>query len=99
VYGDKQQSIFNNNKKKKKMGGRGRGRGNRSPTQRKHFRDGRENVWKRHKSDSASSDPNSNRNSENKTHWQPFTTQSPGFDEYYEVILASLLVNKEWFFV
>jgi len=81
------------------MGGRGRGRGNRSPTQRKHFRDGRENVWKRHKSDSASSDPNSNRNSENKTHWQPFTSQNPGFDEYNEVILASLLVNKEWFFV
>ncbi|KAL9393521.1 hypothetical protein Peur_012806 [Populus x canadensis] len=72
----------------------GRGRGNRSPTQRKHFRDGRENVWKRHKSDSASSDPNSNRNSENKTHWQPFTTQNPGFDEYYEE--QGIVTPEEW---
>eukprot|EP00258_Populus_trichocarpa_P041902 XP_024457921.1 tRNA (cytosine(34)-C(5))-methyltransferase [Populus trichocarpa] len=72
----------------------GRGRGNRSPTQKKHFRDGRENVWKRHKSDSASSDPNSNRNSENKTHWQPFTTQNPGFDEYYEE--QGIVTPEEW---
>ena len=57
---------------------------NRSRTQRKHFPDGREIVWKCHKSDSASSDPKNNSNSENKTHWQPFTTQNPGFDEYYK---------------
>ena len=69
----------------------GRGRGSRSRTQRKHFRDGRENVWKRPKSDSASSDPNSNNNSENKTHWQPFSTQNPAFDEYYKVTLAFIL--------
>ncbi|KAJ6929290.1 hypothetical protein NC652_013233 [Populus alba x Populus x berolinensis] len=72
----------------------GRGRGNRSRTQIKHFRDGRENVWKRHKSDSASSDPNSNRNSENKTHWQPFSTQNPGFDEYYKE--QGIVTPEEW---
>ncbi|KAL3591560.1 hypothetical protein D5086_010200 [Populus alba] len=72
----------------------GRGRGNRSRTQRKHFRDGRENVWKRHKSDSASSDPNSNRNSDNKTHWQPFSTQNPGFDEYYKE--QGIVTPEEW---
>lgn len=72
----------------------GRGRGSRSRTQRKHFRDGRENVWKRPKSDSASSDPNSNNNSENKTHWQPFATQNPAFDEYYKE--QGIVTAEEW---
>ncbi|KAJ6917002.1 hypothetical protein NC652_019411 [Populus alba x Populus x berolinensis] len=72
----------------------GRGRGSRSRTQRKHFRDGRENVWKRPKSDSASSDPNSNNNSENKTHWQPFSTQNPAFDEYYKE--QGIVTAEEW---
>lgn len=63
-------------------------------TQRKHFRDGRENVWKRPKSDIASSDPNSNNNSENKTHWQPFATQNPAFDEYYKE--QGIVTAEEW---
>ncbi|XVF17295.1 hypothetical protein REPUB_Repub10bG0107400 [Reevesia pubescens] len=58
------------------MGGR---RGSR--TQRKHFKQSRENVWKRPKTDS-SSDPN-NPNSNNPA-WQPFATQNPSFDEYYK---------------
>lgn len=60
------------------MGGR---RGSR--TQRKHFKQSRENVWKRPKTES-SSDPN-NPNSNNHA-WQPFATQNPSFDEYYKVI-------------
>lgn len=64
-----------------KMGGRGRSR-----TQRKHFRQGRENVWKRSKSDSQQEDDNENTNAEkSKTHWEPFATQNAGFDDYYKV--------------
>ncbi|KAF9678893.1 hypothetical protein SADUNF_Sadunf07G0083500 [Salix dunnii] len=72
----------------------GRGRGSRSRTQRKHFRDGRENVWKRPKSDGTSSDPNSNSNSENKTHWKPFSTQNSAFDEYYKE--QGIVTTEEW---
>ncbi|KAJ6740872.1 hypothetical protein OIU79_000898 [Salix purpurea] len=72
----------------------GRGRGSRSRTQRKHFRDGRENVWKRSKSDSTSSDPNGNSNSENKTHWKPFSTQNSAFDEYYKE--QGIVTAEEW---
>ncbi|KAF2283956.1 hypothetical protein GH714_017571 [Hevea brasiliensis] len=72
------------------MGG-GRGRGNRSRTQRKHFRDGRENVWKRAKSHS-SSDPN-NTSTDNPT-WQPFATQNQAFDEYYKE--QGIVASEEW---
>ncbi|KAK6258844.1 hypothetical protein SCA6_013318 [Theobroma cacao] len=68
------------------MGGR---RGSR--TQRKHFKESRENVWKRPKTDS-SSDPN-NPNS-NNTAWQPFATQNPSFDEYYKE--QGLVSPEEW---
>ncbi|KAF2292978.1 hypothetical protein GH714_034525 [Hevea brasiliensis] len=72
------------------MGG-GRGRGKRSRTQRKHFRDGRENVWKRPKFDS-SSDPN-NTTTNNPT-WQPFATQNQAFDEYYKE--QGIVAPEEW---
>ncbi|KAJ9170386.1 hypothetical protein P3X46_018498 [Hevea brasiliensis] len=72
------------------MGG-GRGRGKRSRTQRKHFRDGRENVWKRPKFDS-SSDPN-NTTTNNPT-WQPFATQNQAFDEYYKE--QGIVAREEW---
>ncbi|OMO73060.1 Bacterial Fmu (Sun)/eukaryotic nucleolar NOL1/Nop2p [Corchorus olitorius] len=68
------------------MGGR---RGSR--TQRKHFKQSRENVWKRPKTDS-SSDPN-NPNS-NTHHWQPFATQNPSFDEYYKE--QGIVPPEEW---
>ncbi|OMO56157.1 Bacterial Fmu (Sun)/eukaryotic nucleolar NOL1/Nop2p [Corchorus capsularis] len=68
------------------MGGR---RGSR--TQRKHFKQSRENVWKRPKTDS-SSDPN-NPNS-NSHHWQPFATQNPSFDEYYKE--QGIVPPEEW---
>ncbi|KAK8484227.1 hypothetical protein V6N11_024360 [Hibiscus sabdariffa] len=68
------------------MGGR---RGSR--TQRKHFKQNRENVWKRPKTDS-SSDPN-NPNSNNPP-WQPFATQNPSFDEYYKE--QGIVSPDEW---
>lgn len=61
------------------MGGGGReGRSYRSRTQRKHFKQSRENVWKRSKSDPDSTDGHA-------SPWQPFATQNPSFDEYYKV--------------
>nr|KJB18229.1 hypothetical protein B456_003G041000 [Gossypium raimondii] len=68
------------------MGGR---RGSR--TQRKHFKQSRENVWKRPKTES-SSDPN-NPNSNNPA-WQPFATQNPSFDEYYRE--QGIVSPEEW---
>ncbi|CAK8578775.1 unnamed protein product [Lathyrus sativus] len=68
------------------MGGRGRSR-----TQRKHFRDNRENVWKRSKPD-----PDSSLSSDKTqtTHWAPFATQNPSFDSYYK---EQLIVDpQEW---
>ncbi|XP_062099920.1 uncharacterized protein LOC133805778 [Humulus lupulus] len=66
--------------------GRGRAR-----TQRKHFKDKRENVWKRPKSDPSSDVNNDNDNgnggsngNNGGTHWEPFATQNPGFDLYYK---------------
>lgn len=73
------------------MGGGGGGRG-RSRTQRKHFKQSRENVWKRPKSDPSSEDNNNNNNSGNDNrdpHWQPFATQNPAFDEYYKVLYGN----------
>lgn len=58
------------------MGGRGR----RSRTQRKHFKDGRENVWKRPRSDAQQQDEFNA-----KKHWEPFATQNASFDAYYKV--------------
>ncbi|KAJ8769563.1 hypothetical protein K2173_005166 [Erythroxylum novogranatense] len=66
------------------MGG---GRGHRSRTQRKHFRDGRENVWKRSKSDNSSS-------AVDNPPWQPFATQNPAFDEYYKE--QGIVAIEEW---
>ncbi|XVF61574.1 hypothetical protein PTKIN_Ptkin08bG0140900 [Pterospermum kingtungense] len=68
------------------MGGR---RGSR--TQRKHFKESRENVWKRRRTDS-STDPQ-NPNSDNQA-WQPFATQNPSFDEYYKE--QRIVSPEEW---
>lgn len=67
------------------MGGRGRSR-----TQRKHFRQNRENVWKRSRHDDSGEkqqDSVTTTNDDNKEqrHWEPFATQNPAFDEYYKV--------------
>lgn len=60
-------------------GGRGGGRGGGARTQRKHFQQSRENVWKHPKPD-----PSSQNGDDNPT-WTPFATQNPAFDEYYKV--------------
>ncbi|PIN09085.1 tRNA cytosine-5-methylases and related enzymes of the NOL1/NOP2/sun superfamily [Handroanthus impetiginosus] len=71
------------------MGGRGRSR-----TQRKHFRQSRENVWKRPKSDdSTNATPDDANNNSNST-WEPFATQNPAFDEYYKV--QEIVSPEEW---
>lgn len=70
--------------KRKKMGGGGRGGRNRARTQRKHFRENRENVWKRSRHESSDSNTNSG--------WEPFATQNPAFDEYYKVSYVDVLV-------
>lgn len=60
----------------------GRGRGG-SRTQRRHFRQNRENVWKRTKPDPSSDNENNGRDPS----WQPFATQNPAFEEYYKVYI------------
>ncbi|XP_047971927.1 RNA cytosine-C(5)-methyltransferase NSUN2-like [Salvia hispanica] len=73
------------------MGGRGRSR-----TQRKHFSQNRENVWKRSKSDASATDTpaDNNNNNAGKSHWEPFKTQNPAFDEYYKE--QGIVSSEEW---
>ncbi|XP_043689984.1 RNA cytosine-C(5)-methyltransferase NSUN2-like [Telopea speciosissima] len=61
------------------MGGR-RGR-----TQRKHFRQPRENVWKKNRSDNPSSESST---------WEPFATQNLAFEEYYRE--QGIVPDEEW---
>ncbi|KAK4840171.1 hypothetical protein QYF36_001490 [Acer negundo] len=70
------------------MGGGGggkEGRSHRSRTQRKHFKQSRDNVWKRSKSDPSSTE---------HSPWQPFATQNPSFDEYYKE--QGIVAAEEW---
>jgi multisite-specific tRNA:(cytosine-C5)-methyltransferase len=62
-------------------GGRKRGR-----TQRRHFKQGRENVWK-HNTQRPTAAAGAERGEGNAT-WQPFATENPGFEEYYKVRLS-----------
>ncbi|KAL3630209.1 hypothetical protein CASFOL_023193 [Castilleja foliolosa] len=72
------------------MGGRGRSR-----TQRKHFRQSRENVWKRSKSDdSANATPDGDAGNIRNQGWEPFATQNPAFDEYYKE--QEIVSADEW---
>ncbi|KAL6575929.1 hypothetical protein OROHE_000400 [Orobanche hederae] len=72
------------------MGGRGRSR-----TQRKHFRQSRENVWKRPKSDdSANATPDGDARNSRYPGWEPFATQNPAFDEYYKE--QEIVSADEW---
>lgn len=66
------------------MGGRGRSR----RTQRKHFRDGRENVWKNNNKKPEKEEEKENNNKE-AVHWQPFAIENAAFDEYYKVTNSS----------
>ncbi|XP_039127311.1 RNA cytosine C(5)-methyltransferase NSUN2 [Dioscorea cayenensis subsp. rotundata] len=75
-------------------GGHKRGR-----TQRKHFKQSKENVWKyKNGSDEASkktrsSDP-SDENPNPNPSWQPFATQNTGFEEYYKA--QGIVPENEW---
>lgn len=69
------------------MGGAGRSR-----TQRKHFRQNRQNVWKRSKSDPDPSSLSSDK--PQTTHWTPFETQNPSFDSYYKE--QRIVDPQEW---
>ncbi|KAG6518801.1 hypothetical protein ZIOFF_022282 [Zingiber officinale] len=65
-------------------GGRKRGR-----TQRRHFKQGRENVWKYGNKEARPDDPSA-ADKPNPT-WQPFATQNANFDEYYKVYSQHIL--------
>ncbi|KZV53762.1 tRNA (cytosine(34)-C(5))-methyltransferase [Dorcoceras hygrometricum] len=69
------------------MGGRGRSR-----TQRKHFHQSRENVWKRPKSDGSTVGTSDDVKRDNP--WEPFTAENPGFDEYYKE--QEIVPSEEW---
>ncbi|KAL0285228.1 UNVERIFIED_CONTAM: RNA cytosine-C(5)-methyltransferase NSUN2 [Sesamum angustifolium] len=71
------------------MGGRGRSR-----TQRKHFRQSRENVWKRPKSDDATNATPDDANNGRDPAWEPFATQNLAFDEYYKE--QEIVPAEEW---
>ncbi|XP_042469694.1 uncharacterized protein LOC122052297 [Zingiber officinale] len=68
-------------------GGRKRGR-----TQRRHFKQGRENVWKYGNKEARPDDP-STADKPNPT-WQPFATQNANFDEYYKE--QHIVPEDEW---
>ncbi|PKA65867.1 multisite-specific tRNA:(cytosine-C5)-methyltransferase [Apostasia shenzhenica] len=75
------------------MGGQKRGR-----TQRRHFRHGRENVWKygnkktRPEEERTTEDPHADPNP--NPSWEPFATRNSAFDEYYKG--QGILSEEEW---
>ncbi|CAH9084943.1 unnamed protein product [Cuscuta europaea] len=76
------------------MGGRGRSR-----TQRKHFRQSRDNVWKRGKFDSSQPSDSSTtsdvrENNGKNISWEPFATKNTAFDEYYKE--QGIVSVEEW---
>ncbi|KAL8265684.1 hypothetical protein R6Q59_003028 [Mikania micrantha] len=71
--------------RKEEMGGRGRSR----RTQRKHFRDGRQNVWKTNKTEE-----NGSNNDQESVHWKPFAAENAAFDEYYKE--QGIVSPEEW---
>lgn len=70
----------------------------RGRTQRRHFREGRENAWKygskktRSDEDATVDDPNPNANP--NPSWEPFSTQNPGFEEYYKE--QAIVPEEQW---
>ncbi|KAH0455453.1 hypothetical protein IEQ34_015485 [Dendrobium chrysotoxum] len=79
------------------MGG-GKGGHKRGRTQRRHFRQGRENVWKydnkrtRSDEDATVEDPSANPNP--NPSWEPFSTKNLGFEEYYKGQV--IVPEEEW---
>ncbi|WVZ65281.1 hypothetical protein U9M48_014675 [Paspalum notatum var. saurae] len=68
-------------------GGRKRGR-----TQRRHFKQGRENVWKHNPQRPPAGEGGEGRDGDPS--WQPFATESPAFEEYYKE--QQIVPEEEW---
>ncbi|KAI5067305.1 hypothetical protein GOP47_0017833 [Adiantum capillus-veneris] len=68
------------------MGGRNRGGQKRGRTQRRHFRDGRQDVWKKQRP--------ADDNEEQRGGWDPFVTESPAFELYYKK--QGIVPEEEW---
>ncbi|KAJ3676926.1 hypothetical protein LUZ60_002650 [Juncus effusus] len=76
------------NKAAAEMGGQKRGR-----TQRKHFKQNRDNVWKYSNENKPAAEAEAGSAEGNPT-WQPFATQNPGFEEYYKG--QGIVREEEW---
>ncbi|KAF5200787.1 Ribosomal rna small subunit methyltransferase f [Thalictrum thalictroides] len=74
------------------MGG-GRGGQKRGRTQRKHFKQNKENVWKKNKSSSVGTDGTTNNNN-NPNSWEDFVTQNVAFEDYYKG--QEIVSVEEW---
>ncbi|CAA7401641.1 unnamed protein product [Spirodela intermedia] len=71
--------------------GRGQKRGR---TQRKHFKENRENLWKySNDGDNRAGDVASQSNSHNPS-WEPFNTENQAFEEYYKE--QGIVSEEEW---
>jgi multisite-specific tRNA:(cytosine-C5)-methyltransferase len=73
-------------------GGRKRGR-----TQRRHFKQGRENVWKHNPqrppaAGGEGAEGGAAEGREGNPSWQPFATENPAFEDYYKVRLLNILL-------
>ncbi|KMT08571.1 hypothetical protein BVRB_6g138510 [Beta vulgaris subsp. vulgaris] len=75
------------------MGGRGRSR-----TQRKHFKQSRDNVWKySSKSDASSAadaDKSGDTEATKKDSWEPLKTHNAAFEDYYKE--QGIVTTEEW---
>lgn len=63
--------------------GRGQKRGR---TQRKHFKENRENLWKHSNDGDNRAGVVASQSNNHNPSWEPFNTENPGFEEYYKVI-------------
>uniref|UniRef100_A0A0D6R5Z1 SAM-dependent MTase RsmB/NOP-type domain-containing protein n=1 Tax=Araucaria cunninghamii TaxID=56994 RepID=A0A0D6R5Z1_ARACU len=73
------------------MAGRGQGH-KRGRTQRRHFKQARENVWKKPKQSESQSQSQSQ--SESQSQWEPFVSSNLAFEEYYKE--QGIIPDEEW---
>uniref|UniRef100_A0A1D1ZIH6 tRNA (Cytosine(34)-C(5))-methyltransferase n=2 Tax=Anthurium amnicola TaxID=1678845 RepID=A0A1D1ZIH6_9ARAE len=71
--------------------GRGQKRGR---TQRKHFKDSRENIWKYNNDGKRNGDEDGAKLDHSNPSWQPFTTENSAFEEYYKE--QGIVPEEEW---
>ncbi|XP_010472227.1 PREDICTED: tRNA (cytosine(34)-C(5))-methyltransferase [Camelina sativa] len=72
----------------------GRGGRHRGRSQRKDFKENRENVWKRSKSDTTVDGSDNAAAPEQKPTWEPIITVNPNFEEYYKE--QGVVKAEEW---